>query len=631
MGDSDVHRLLESLREMTSNLTTLRKEIDLLLTHSDEGGGTSSPNPPPAAEEPRPNQRMRPEDCLPVQWLHEAPTLPPFGIDLKKLLEPVFDRLNQLALADRFVFFECEKDRQSMTARASRGFRWDDFTAFSLAGKEGIVGQAFSEARPVIVSGRGANAGDDPLLSRFPVLEAIAVPVHADGSVAGVLYAGRTAPIPFETRDLALLTLLAERIGVWVHATGHFTQMHEQMERLKAAEEQLLRSEKAQALSEIARGIAHDVNNVLAIILGTTELMLTRTQNAATREGLEVIEEAAWRGAETVRRLQGFTAARGKEEFLAVDLNAAILDAVGITRPRWKDEAEAQSLRLEVVTDLGEVPRVLGNPVELREMVVNLLFNALDAMPRGGRVVITTRLRGDTVEMTISDTGIGMSEDTSQRIFNPFFTTKGLQHLGLGLAVVHAILIRHRARVEVTSQEGEGTTFVVRFPAAAAASTIQPTPISVETPSVIEMRQPVVETQRIAHILVIENEVLLRAVLVEILTSLGHTVRWAPDGREGLVLFEKEEFDVVFTDLSMPEVSGWEVARTVKKKNPRVPVILVTGWGHQLDSQRLVESGVDLVVAKPFQMERVLSALANALALCRLPSDRASGDEKWPS
>ena len=614
MAEPDLRRLLESVQEITANLNTLKVEMDLLSKQGLPAEGITGANPDRLVDSSETraslNTSLDPE-WLPLRWLQDTPIIPPLGVDIGELLGPVFDRLAQLLRIDRFIFFQWEPEKNRLVPRVSRGFRRDDLTSFSLGPGEGITGRAFHEGRPIVASAGSLQNGDDPLLSRFPVREAIVLPVRSDAGRGGVLYAGRTSTIPFEVRDLALLELLAERIVTWVHVT---TFLQDHAYRLKAAEEQLIRLEKAQALSEIARGIAHDFNNVLAIILGTTELMRTRVQNASTREGLEVIEEAAWRGAEAVRRLQGFAVTAGKEEFVTVDLNAIVLDAVAAMRPRWKDETEAQCLRVEVVTDLGEVPPILGNPIELREMVINLLFNALEAMPEGGRVVIASRRWEERVEMSVSDTGVGMSEEICQRIFNPFFTTKGPQRLGLGLAVVHRVLVRHRGQTEVSSQEGQGTTFVIRFPASSAPLTTETTPTTAGTP------QPEANPPDLARILVIENEVLLRAVLVDILMSLGHTVRWAPDGQEGLALFKQEEFDVVFTDLSMPEVSGWEVARGVKKMNPRVPVILVTGWGNQLDSKRLVESGVDLVVAKPFQMERVLSALSNALALRRLPT-----------
>ena len=771
MTGLDIHRLRESVGQITANLNALKAEMDLLSRHDPQRGSLGD------EKNEAPIGAPLNEEWLPLRWLRDTPVLLPPGGDMQELLAPVFERLREMVRVDRFVLFLRERGEDRLTPRASRGFRRDDLRTFSLGIGEGISGRAFHEGRPIVVSGGGPGNGPDSLLTDFPVREAIAIPVRSAEKIVGVLYAGRTSPIPFGARDVVLLTLLADRIGTWLHADSFFAQMHDQVDRLeelvhlslkvtssrklseifaatsevgarllrvetaavvladstgtlsiqggvglppgleaewrgqrgegvvgkvvqdghpfmatdllasasamlpfgpafpgrsllllplkvrdetfgclaladpaprdfsseevkvvtllatqaalaienvqlydqacqsyeelKAAQEQLIRSERTGALSEIAGGIAHDFNNILAIILGTTELMLERVQDASTRKGLETIEEAAWRGAETVRRLQGFAATGGEAEFVAVNLNSLILDAVGATRPRWKDEAEARGLRVEVLTDLSEIPPILGNPVELREMLVNLLFNALDAMPEGGQVRLTSRRRGEMVELSLSDTGIGMSEETRRRIFDPFFTTKGPRHSGLGLAVVHGVLGRHRGQVEVISQEGQGTTFRLRFPVSAEARALQ------TSPPLAKPSGPLTEPPKSARILVIEDELTIRSLLVQVLMNAGHTVRWAGDGQEGLALFEKEEFDVVLTDLSMPEVSGWEVAQAVKKAHPGVPVILVTGWGDQMDPHHLEKNGVDLVLAKPFRVEELLSTLTDALALRR--------------
>ncbi len=450
-----------------------------------------------------------------------------------------------------------------------------------------------------------------PFGSSCPVRALIILPLKAQDETVGCLVLADPVPRDFSPEEVELVTLLAAQAALAMENARLYDQARRSYDELKAAQEQLIRSERTGALTEIAGGIAHDFNNILAIILGTTELLLERDPNPPTRKGLETIEEAAWRGAETVRRLQGFAATGGEAEFVAVDLNRLILDAVEATRPRWKDEAEARGLRVGVFTDLAETPPILGNPVELRELLVNLLFNALDAMPEGGQVLITSHPQGDMVEITLADTGIGMAEETRRRIFDPFFTTKGPRHSGLGLAVVHGVLGRHRGQVEVISREGQGTTFRLRFPVSAEARALRTSPPQTKPSG------PLTEPPPSARILVIENELTLRSLLVQVLMNAGHTVRWAEDGQAGLTLFEKEEFDVVLTDLSMPEVSGWEVAQAVKKTHPGVPVILMTGWGEQSAPQHLEQRGVDLVLAKPFRVEELLSAVADALALRR--------------
>jgi len=442
-----------------------------------------------------------------------------------------------------------------------------------------------------------------------PVRGLIVLPLKAGDETFGCLVLADALPRVFSPEEVEVVTLLATQTALTIENAKLYSETHQAYEELKAAQEQLIQSEKARALAEIAGGVAHDFNNILAIIVGKTQLTLKRVEDPIAREGLQTIGEAAWRAAETVRRLQSFAAIRGNDnEFTPVNLNASILDAVGVTRPRWKDEAEARDLRIEVATDLADLPQILGNPMDLREMIINLIFNALDAMPEGGRLVIRSRLAGDLVEMSVSDSGVGMSAETRRRIFDPFFTTKGPRYSGLGLAVVHGILARHYGRVEVSSQEGQGTTFIVRFPVGLEAMIPRTGPTPAKIP------RPPAEASAPARILIIEDEIAIQHLLVEILRVAGHTVKAARDGQEGLALFGKEEFDVVLTDLSMPEVSGWEVARAVKKTDPRIPVILVTGWGDHLDPQSLQESGIDLVLAKPFLAEELHSALAQAMA-----------------
>ncbi len=234
-------------------------------------------------------------------------------------------------------------------------------------------------------------------------------------------------------------------------------------------------------LHEVASGIAHNFNNILAIISGQAQLMSRQIEDPVTRRRIETIEEAVSRAAEMVRRLQSFATPKEGEAFVPVDLNTVIQDAVAVTRPRWH-HAEAQGLTFEVITDLRGLPAIPGNPAELREMVLHLLSNALEAMPEGGLVIIESRTAGGVVEVSISDSGVGIPEAIRQRIFDPFFTTKDPRHPGLGLSVVHGVLTRHRGEVEISSEEGNGTTFLLRLPVGSEAGRVQATPTRIATP-----------------------------------------------------------------------------------------------------------------------------------------------------
>lgn len=241
-----------------------------------------------------------------------------------------------------------------------------------------------------------------------------------------------------------------------------------------------------------------------------------------------------------------------------------------------------------------------GRPEELREVFTNLLSNALEAMPRGGRLVLELRTEGTTAVVTVRDTGIGMAPETARRVFEPFFTTKGPQGSGLGLAVVWGIVTRHGGTVEVASRLGAGSTFTVRLPGDSS--------VSVPSPGAAPAR-PV----RPTRVLVVDDEAGVRAVLRELLGGEGYTVVDAPDGPTGLALCEREPVDVVLSDVSMPGMSGWEMAEACHARFPNIPVGLITGWGDHLDPAELARHSVRFVVAKPFEAAEVLHRVGDAV------------------
>ncbi len=369
----------------------------------------------------------------------------------------------------------------------------------------------------------------------------------------------------------------------------------------KQLEQQLFQTERLRALGEMASGVAHDFNNILGAILGRAQLLHRVIKDEETARGLEAIEKAALDGANTVRRLQHFTRRRREEEFFPVDLNQAIRDALSITEAKWKDETNLAGATIEVATDLTVISPVLGNISELREVLTNMIFNAVEAMPKGGSLTFRTEEKGGWVLASITDTGIGMTEEVKARIFDPFFTTKGVKGTGLGMSVSYGIIKAHRGDIQVESNPGQGTTLVIRLP---IPSRIRPAPQTKTTPP-----------SRPGRILVIDDDRMVRDLLSDVLQSGGHTVVPAAGGREGVRLFRQGTFDLVLTDLGMPEFSGWEVAVAVKTMAPKTPVVLVTGWSLALDRAKLKAAGVDLVLNKPFQYADVISLVAEAMEL----------------
>ena len=268
-----------------------------------------------------------------------------------------------------------------------------------------------------------------------------------------------------------------------------------------------------------------------------------------------------------------------------MDLNTVIEEVVEITRSRWKDEAQAKGVSYDVSVETSPLPPVLGDASELREALTNIVLNALDAMPQGGRFTFTTRVEGERVSCVVTDTGSGMNEEVRQRVFDPFFTTKGEKGTGLGLSVVYGIITRHGGELDVQSRVEQGSAFIIRLPVAREIA---------EASEPIPPRRP----HRSANILVIDDESEVREVLRDLLAEEGHTVVTCADGESGLTRLEEETFDLVMTDLAMPGLTGWQVASLAKCRTPAQPVALVTGFGDRIDPAEARGKGVRTVVAQ---------------------------------
>ena len=365
----------------------------------------------------------------------------------------------------------------------------------------------------------------------------------------------------------------------------------------KKMEEQLLQAEKLRSLAEMASGVAHDFNNALASILGNTQLLLFTVQDGELKETLKTIEKVAKDSAQTVRRLQDFTRKRAHQELFKVDVNSIIRDSIEITKPKWKDETQRKGGHIEIVSSLEEVPPVSGNTSELREVMTNVIFNAIEAMPKGGKIEIRTFQKGKEVFIQISDSGMGIAEDVRKKIFEPFFTTKPFTNTGLGLSMSYGIIKRFGGEIEVESKVGHGTTFTIILPIGGEGKE------EAILPSTIKKGKK-------ARILVIDDEEFVRSVLSRTLAQVHHQVTIAENGEKGLQLFKEEKFDMVLTDLGMPGMSGWEVCRAIKKISPHTPVGMITGWGAEMSRSKMEEHGLDFFISKPFDFNQILNVVA---------------------
>ena len=479
-----------------------------------------------------------------------------------------------------------------------------------------------------------------------------AVSLRAGDQAVGILQSICTRANGFTSEQIQLLYLVADLLGPAISNCQHVHHLRAAYEELRTTHDQLLQAEKMRTVGELAGGMAHDFNNSLCGVLGFLELALADKGLDPTIAGyLESARTCTLDAAQTVRRVQTFARwQRNELSIQLVDFNQLVRETLELTRHKWEslDHALGTPITVQLQTEAKE--SVLGSPAELREVVTNLIFNAVDAMPHGGQLSVRTWSNAGNVFLSVGDSGTGMTESTRRRLFEPFFTTKGERGTGLGLSVTFGIVQRYEGEITVDSELGRGSTFTVRLPlegrpqprpgdgkesgmgsclsriiagsSTEANSEGANKPCSSPSESVPHAglrespgsAEPSSSSPKSLRILVIEDEESIRRFLAKALTQLGHSPRTAADATEGLVAFSEERFDLVFTDLGLPGMSGEEVARTIAGSSPTTPVILLTGWSHQLKDEARSLAGVTHILGKPVTLSTLSAALA---AVCR--------------
>ena len=416
------------------------------------------------------------------------------------------------------------------------------------------------------------------------------VPMRSRGHVLGVLGVARDAQglaegQPFSREDQETLQALADQAAI---ALENIT-----------LQEQMALGEKLRALGELASGVAHGFNNLLTGILGAAQLLLARTSDPDLSRWLRVIERSALDGAATVRRIQEYTRQSPVEEGDLVVLHELVPEVLDALRPVL-DRVRAEGHPVRVAVECDAVPPVKGSPARLREALNSLVANAIEAMPEGGALTCRTRTDGRWVEAEVSDTGVGIAPELQRRIFDPFFSTKTPPNAGLGLSTACGTARRHGGDLTCASAPGEGTTFVLRLPATQAAAPPAPPP----TPEVAAVG---------ARVLIVDDEELVAETVAALARSCGHEVDTAIGGAAGVAACATSDFDLVITDLGMPDLPGWEVARQVKALHPQTRVMLLTGWGAEVGEREARSSSVDRVLTKPVSLERLHQAISETL------------------
>ena len=402
------------------------------------------------------------------------------------------------------------------------------------------------------------------------------------------------------------LCVALEEITARKQAEAELQASHQQLStalaELKQTQQQIVQQASLRALGQMASGMAHDFNNALSPIVGFSELLLKDPEKLADREQslrfLQIIHTAGRDAADIVRRLREFGRKRVAGEISeAIDLAGIVGQIIELTQPRWKDQAQAAGCTIQMVTNLHKVPPIAGEESAIREVLTNLVFNAVDALPAGGTITLGTAVDGGFVRVWVSDTGTGMSAEVQRHCLEPFYTTKGEKGTGLGLAMVQGIVQRHRGTVAIVSAPGQGTTVTLRLPLTCPKSG------SLSSDSAAPLTQSL-------RMLVVDDERLLQVVVGAYLTSDGHRVTTASSGAFALPLVEEGQFDLVITDQAMPQMNGEQLAVAIHALKPALPIILMSGFGDLMKAEGKLPAHIRAILSKPITEDSLRAALA---------------------
>ncbi|OYT73016.1 MAG: hypothetical protein CFK52_03120 [Chloracidobacterium sp. CP2_5A] len=440
----------------------------------------------------------------------------------------------------------------------------------------------------------------------------IVVPLALEGKLFGTFSADRAGKRP-TPEEVEILELLIDQATVVLHNSRLIARLQEQLaetQRLREQEQayhlQMQQTERLRALGEMASGVAHNFNNALTIIQGRISLLKAHVTDEVTLRSLDILHKVSQDAANIVKRIQEFARVRqDSADFELVNLSQLVQETIEVAQPKWATRSSGNLVR--VVCQAPAPVHILGNATELREVLTNLIFNALDAMPHGGEIVISVYEQDETAKLVARDTGVGMTEETKRRLFDPFYTTKGPQGTGLGLSVSYNIVSRHKGRIEVESEVGRGTKFTLTFP-------LSPRSLTQKLLTDQEIDLPMLAPRQL-RILVVDDERQVAETIGDIIALLGHEPVIEANPAAALQRLCQESFDALFTDLGMPDINGWQLIAEARKISPQLAIALVTGYAARIHQSDL-QSHRARLIAKPVEIsviERALSEIISEL------------------
>ncbi|HKU54758.1 MAG TPA: ATP-binding protein, partial [Rhizomicrobium sp.] len=442
----------------------------------------------------------------------------------------------------------------------------------------------------------------------------VIAPLKFENKIFGTLLAARALPDSFSSSDCEFLLRLGTHVALAAHQAQLYTSLQHAYDDLRQSQQSVIQQERLRVLGQMASGIAHDINNAISPLSLTTQSLLETEpgMSARVRGFLEAVKRVVNDIAATVSRMREFYRPRDDQGApRAVDLNELAQQTIELTRARWSDMPQQRGVVVQLRTVFDPtLSRAAGLESEIREALTNLIFNAVDAMPNGGSICVGTGTRSwaggpgegarRAIFVEVTDTGIGMDEETRRRCLEPFFTTKGERGTGLGLAMVYGAMKRQSGDIDIESALGKGTTIRLLLPEA---------PVTAMSAGKTEETDPLPPLK----LLLIDDDPFILDSMRLVLELDGHRVSMADGGAGGLELLKAaaeagDPFQAVFTDLGMPGMDGRAVAKAIKTVAPDMPVILLTGWGERLGGQNL-SAGIDCVLAKPPEPDDLRKAL----------------------
>ncbi len=520
------------------------------------------------------------------------------------LFDLILDSIMELTDAERgFVILRNEENTESLHVTAARDRNKKDIARPESEISYSVVSRVLSEGRPMLL--RDA-AGDDIIdhthsVLRLDLRSIMCVPLISGNETTGVLYVeNRSRADRFGEEDLELLSIFAHQASVALTNAELFRDLNRSLIDLKEAQNRLIRQEKLRLMGEMASGVLHNLKNLLTPILGHTQILLMDPQHQVIQDDLKAIERLTLDCRAVIKRFSNFS--RGQDSLGDAEslvLKDFVEEVVTITRTRWEKSEDRRDTRIQIHNEVTPDIEILADPSQLREVFINLIFNAADAMPQGGEVRIRARCLSEVTEIEVADTGVGMTEDVRAKMFDLFFTTKDKRGMGVGMSVTEHIIHQHGGRIQVDSTPGEGTRILIRLPRLTSATRKNDEPDSA--------------TRAVPRILVVDDDEDVLQFVGEALSKTGYTVQTAASGEIALEILANQgsRWDMVISDLRMPTLSGMEVAAEVKKRDPGIYVMILTAWPTAVPRSN---PHVDAVLAKPATLEELKAAVDETMS-----------------